>query len=372
MPTPPTQTPATNRFECIHQIGGIRTGAIDHPQPAGGQSCRVAWVNTGAGLSFTVALDRGGDIVDASYLGKSLAYLSPNGYKPPSHAYHHGVEWLTSWPGGLVTTCGPVHIGAPRGSGVPDRYNSLHGHYANTPAAIESIINPDPSRKRYDIRLDLVVRCTTMFGPNVEVRRAIACTLGEPSIQISDRVTNLSDAPVPHHWLYHVNLGYPLLDEGARLIYGGSYDWHWDTAEPPSPRPSARTFAAYKTVPAPMATHAADGQRGVVVVPKATRGVVTCGLVNRAADLGLMLRYPAKQLPRLANWQKFGPGGCYVTGIEPFAGSLQWDGNDTHPGTKSKLRPGQSASYDLTLTALHGQAALGALMKHDAGIGSGA
>ena len=48
----------------------------------GGDGCRVAWVDTGSGLRFAVAL-RGGDIVEAFYNDLSLTYLSPNGYRPP-------------------------------------------------------------------------------------------------------------------------------------------------------------------------------------------------------------------------------------------------------------------------------------------------
>lgn len=358
-----------NKAEQALQFGGIQTGAIDHPQPNGGQSCRVAFVNTGAGLTFTVALDRGGDIVEASYLGKNFAYLSANGYKPPSHAYHRGEQWLTSWPGGLVTTCGPLHIGAPRTDGVPDRQNSLHGQFSNTPAAVEAVINPDPRAKRYDMRLDLITRTTRMFGPSVEIRRTIACTLGEPRFELHDRVTNISDFAVPHHWLYHVNLGYPLLDEGARLIYGGAYDWHWDSApgdEAGKLTPGPKTFGDYKQVPKPLKAHAQEGQRGLIVVPRVGRGTVTCGLINRKLGMGFEMSYPARQLPRLANWQNFGPRGCYVTGLEPFNGSLRRDGGDKHPAAKAKLRPGQTASYDLAFTALTGKASLDALAGRDA------
>ncbi len=369
-----------DKAEYTPQLGGIQTGTIDYPQPLGGQPCRVAFVNTGGGLTFTVALDRGGDIVEAAYLGHSLAYLTPNGYKPPSHAYHRGEEWLAAWPGGLLTTCGPLHIGAPppEAADGDDPSRSLHGHFSNTPAAVEAVINPDPRAKHFDMRLDLLIRCTRVFGPSVEIRRTIACRLGEPTIELQDRVTNLSDFTVPHHWLYHVNLGYPLLDEGTELIYGGTYDWSWDTAPAPAPGSdhgsssgetvTPASFNKYKRIPAPLKGHAKNGQRGLIVVPKTKRGNVTCGAVNRKLGLGFAMSYPAQQLPRLANWQNFGPRGCYVTGLEPFNGSLQWDGNDQHPSAKAKLRPGQTANYDLTLRALGDKPQLDALRQHDAAL----
>lgn len=72
------------------QLGGIRTGTLD----ADGAPVRVAFVDTGSGLRFTVALDRGGDLIDAAYNDCALAYLTPNGLRPPSAAFHRGNEWL--------------------------------------------------------------------------------------------------------------------------------------------------------------------------------------------------------------------------------------------------------------------------------------
>lgn len=99
--------PDTTRFENALQLGGIRTGSLDN-------GVRVAWVDTGSGLRFLVALDRGGDIVDAKFNQFNLAYHTPNGIKPPNPACDREFEWLRGWPGGLVTTCGPETIGGPR------------------------------------------------------------------------------------------------------------------------------------------------------------------------------------------------------------------------------------------------------------------
>ena len=100
-----------NKFELIHQVGGIRTATYDWPDAGGAPGCRVAMVDTGSGLRFTVALDRGGDIVEAFYQSCSLAYLTPNGYRPPRQPLHRDEDWLAAWPGGLLTSCGPRYIG---------------------------------------------------------------------------------------------------------------------------------------------------------------------------------------------------------------------------------------------------------------------
>ena len=46
----------------ISQIGGIETSVLDNG-PARGS--RIAWVNTGSGLRYKVAIDRCLDITDA-------------------------------------------------------------------------------------------------------------------------------------------------------------------------------------------------------------------------------------------------------------------------------------------------------------------
>ena len=69
----------TGKFETIHQVGGIRTGRYDWPDAGGSPGCRVALVDTGSGLRFTIPIDRGGDIVEAFYHNSSLAYLTPSG-----------------------------------------------------------------------------------------------------------------------------------------------------------------------------------------------------------------------------------------------------------------------------------------------------
>src|SRR5688572_9500936 len=105
---------ASPKIEHPLQLGGIRTGSLDAPGAGGSPGVRVALVDTGSGLRFTVTLDRGGDIIDASFNDCALAYLSPNGLTPPNAAFHRDNEWLRNWPGGLVTTCGPEYIGGSR------------------------------------------------------------------------------------------------------------------------------------------------------------------------------------------------------------------------------------------------------------------
>lgn len=359
--------PDLAKFDNALQLGGIRTGTLDAPGAGGGGGARVALFDTGAGLRFTVALDRGGDIIDAAFQATALAYLTPAGLAPPSHAYHSGAEWLRGWAGGLMTTCGPEYMGGPRVEN--GTQTSLHGRYSSQPARIEVLRNPDPHVGRSDMELGLVVRDACVFGPVLEVRRTIRCTLGKPEIHIADTVHNRGDTTVAHHWLYHCNLGYPLLDAGARLVYRGRAEY-WVVPPPPGEdivQPlSAAAMEQLKCVPSPLAEHAGSGERGLIVETAAEHdGWCRIGLVNARLKLGLELRYPQQALPRMANWQHFGPRGCYVTGLEPFAGSLLGSTRDKHPLARQFLEPGESKSYELKFRVLAGDDQLAELTQCD-------
>jgi hypothetical protein len=355
------------KFENVLQLGGIRTGTLDSPGAGGGEAGRVALFDTGAGLRFTVALDRGGDIVDSNFNQFALAWLSPNGLVPPSPAYHSGVEWLRGWAGGLVTTCGPEYMGGPREE--DGGMTSLHGRYSSQSAQVEMLRNPDPHGGRHDMELGLVVRDSRVFGPVFEIRRKIRCTLGVPEIHIEDAVTNRGDTRAAHHWLYHCNLGWPLLDEGARFVYRGKAQY-WIVPPPPGQdivQPlTAGAMNKLKRVPAPLPEHAGSGERGLIVDSVAERdGWCRMGLINDKLKLGLEISYPKKALPRMANWQHYGPRGCYVSALEPFSGSLLGKSRDKHKLSEQFLEPGETKNYQLKFRVLTGRSALAGLSKCD-------
>ena len=202
----------------VAQIGGIETSVLDNGP---GNGTRIAWVNTGAGLRYKVVIDRGLDIVDAFYNQYSLAWLSHAGVTAPRPDANRGLEWLYSFGGGLLTTCGLTHIGGPESDEFGER--GLHGRISNLPARIESIVQPDLLAGKLQMSITAVVKQSRVFGPNLELRRTISGTLGEPSVRIHDVVTNLGNIPAPHMILYHCNYGWPLVDEGTEIICKG--DW---------------------------------------------------------------------------------------------------------------------------------------------------
>ena len=66
-----------------------------------------------------------------------------------------------------------------------------------------------------------VMKQHRVFGPNLELRRTISSTLGEPTLRVHDVVTNVGNAKTPHMLLYHCNYGWPLADEGTKIVWKG-------------------------------------------------------------------------------------------------------------------------------------------------------
>ena len=94
----------------LSQLGGLR-----HYELTEGSSKNVRAVDfdSASGFSFTVLPDRAMDISRTNFQGGNLSYLSPNGETNPAFYASTGSEWLRSFFGGLLTTCGLTNFGPP-------------------------------------------------------------------------------------------------------------------------------------------------------------------------------------------------------------------------------------------------------------------
>ena len=251
------------------------------------------------------------------------------------------MDWLSGFHGGLLCSCRPPHVGAP--AEVDGVEYGLHGTHSNTPAQVEVICQPDPAAGIDNMSITGLVRTARMFGPNVELRRTIRSVLGQPVIHVHDVFLNRGNEPARHCWLLHINFGWPLLEAGARLVYRGKV----------VPRlGSERWFAdpkRYKLIRRPQAAHRGAGDAVAFIDPPVdSGGCCRVGIVNDRLELGVEVRYPKRQFPRLVNWQHFGPGGEYVSAIEPISGGM--DGCGVPAG---QLAPGETKTYDCDLSVLN-------------------
>jgi len=325
------------------QIGGIETSVLDDGPERG---TRIAWVNTGAGLRYKVVLDRGLDIVDAFYQQHSLAWLSHGGIVAPRLAANRGLEWLWTFAGGLVTTCGLTHVGGPETDAFGER--GLHGRISNLPARVESIVQPNLATGSLEMGITGVVKESRVFGPNLELRRTISGTLGEAALRIHDVVTNVGNSRTPHMLLYHCNCGWPLVDEGTKIVWKGK----WVSRGLEMDNAIFNSEHDFRTCQEPLQAHRGTGEAcGFLDVTPDQDGLCTVGLHNERLGLALALKYPKAQLPALANWQHWGPGE-YVTGLEPGTNPPIGQAKAREQQTLLHLDPGQSRTYDLEIRVL--------------------
>jgi hypothetical protein len=326
-----------------HQLGGIETAVLDNGL---GNGVRIAWVNTGSGLRYKVMIDRALDIADAFYNQYSLCWLSHAGITLPRPNSDHGLEWLYAFGGGLLTTCGLTHTGGPESDEYGQR--GLHGRISNLPAEVESIIQPDLAAGKLDMSITAVVKESKVFGPNLELRRTLASTLGSPQIRISDMVTNRGNTAAAHMMLYHCNFGWPLVDEGTQIVWKGSCSSRGAEMD----NKVFNVNVNYKLCQKPLDSHRGSGEAcGFIDVDADENGLCRTGLYNSRLGIAVAIQYSKKQLPWLTNWQHWGYGE-YVTGIEPGTNPPIGQSKARQQNQLIILEPGQSREYELQISVL--------------------
>jgi hypothetical protein len=314
-------------------------------------------VNTGGGLRYKVVIDRGLDIVEAFYNQYSLAWLSHAGVTAPRPDANRGLEWLYSFAGGLLTTCGLTHVGGPETDEFGER--GLHGRISNLPARIESVVQPDLHTGKLQMSIAAAIKQSRVFGPNLELRRTISSTLGEPAIRVRDVVTNLGNTPAPHMILYHCNYGWPLVDEGTEIVCKGQ----WSSRGLEMDNAVFNDQRNFKKCSRPLDSHKAGGEGCAFIdVAADPKGVCTVGLYNRKLGLALALKYNKRQLPWLSNWQHWGPGE-YVTALEPGTNPPIGQTKAREQKTLIHIAPGKSRTYDLEMAVLTEKKQIGELLK---------
>jgi len=338
-----TKFPWQDKVINHQQIGGIETSIIDSGL---GRGNRIAWVNTGSGLRYKVVIDRGLDIAGAFFNQYSISWLSHSGFTAPRPDSDRDLEWLTTFGGGLLTTCGLTHIGDPEKDQFGQR--GIHGRISNIPAELQSIVQPDLLTGKLEMSITATMKQTSVFGPSLELKRTISSELGEAAIRIKDVVTNVGNATCPHMLLYHCNFGWPLTDKGTQIVWKGK--WQSRTSEM-----DAYIFSKdrdYKKCPPPLDYGKYKGEPCAFVdIDCDSKGICTAGLYNEKLGLAVAMKFKKKQLPWLTNWQHWAKGE-YLTGIEPGTNPPIGQAKARKQKTLIFISPGKSRAYDLEISVL--------------------
>ena len=299
-----------------------------------GDGMRLLEMNNGRGLQLTAAADRCCDITRLSYRGLNMGYLAPCGYVAPAYYDPVGDGFLKSFTAGFLTTCGLQAVGTPcvdEGEPLP-----LHGSIGNTPAEHVYWTRSDGA-----LCLTAEMNDEGLFARKLRLNRQIELRLTEDTFVITDTIVNGGGADEPLEWLYHMNIGYPLLDEDSEVFIPSAdvrpRDAHaaeemdgWMRLQPPTPGYQERCY--YHTF----------------------RGEGLAAVYQPKAGLGLAIRFDPRSLDSLTQWKMMGIRD-YVLGLEP--GNCTPDGRDVmrRQGRLKFLRPGETVTYRVEVSMLDGE-----------------
>ncbi len=339
-----TRTELMRRVGRLEQVAGVRQVVLEDGL---GRGVRLLEFRTGTGFAFDVVVDRCFDVGRCEYLGRPLNWQSNAGIVGPWYYEPEGLGWFRAWGGGMVVTVGLDHLGL----GGEDSAEQFHQtHISKTQAyGLHGRAGGLPGRligygERWDgdecvLWAEGEVLQSAVFAEHLLLRRRIEARVGESRFAIHDEVVNVGHHSTPHMFLYHCNVGFPVVDEGSELLV-----------------PSSRTTTdygvpveGYRTLSAPIeGLTEACFEHELVAEPD---GRVPVAVVNRRLGLGAYQVFRIDQLPHHTMWRMMGED-TYAVGLEPATNrdAGRWDARER--GELLWLEPGEARSYDLEIGTL--------------------
>ena len=315
---------------------------------------RLLEFRTGTGFEFDVVVDRAFDIGRCEHAGRALSWLSAAGFAGPWFYEPQGLGFFRNFGGGLLTTCGLDHA-LFMAEDTAEQYHyppkptetfGLHGRVSNRPARLAGY------GQRWDgddcvLYAEGEVLQAAVFGEQLLLRRTVEARVGESRLTVKDEVVNVGHDRTPHMLLYHVNVGWPVVDEGAQLLVPA-------TAGRASRRPPGRGLRRDDRPRAGYVEQVFEHE-----IAAEADGRVPVAVVNRELGLGAYEIFRRDQLPHHFVWRMLGEG-TYVVGIEPCTNRTAGRLDARARGELIELEAGESRTYELELGALVGESELNA------------
>ncbi len=306
---------------------------------------------TGSGLNFTVLPSRGLDISYADYQGIPLCWRSSTGDVSPAYYEPNELGWLRGFYGGLLTTCGMRQVGVP--SEDDDEALGLHGRVSNIPAK-NVWVDSRWEGQRYMLWAQGKVKETAALGEHLSRTRRIWTELGSKTLHIEDIVENLGYQDSPHMYLFHINVGFPILTQNSELLAPSSQVTprdetaaadlnNYNFCEPPTVDFQEQAF--YHEMEPDVDNH------------------IHVALVNRNFNnrqgIGVSVRYHKTQFPNFVQWKMCGEG-TYVMGLEPSNCGVEGRAKERERGTLQFIEPGGRRHYEVEIGVLTSNAEIDA------------
>ncbi len=253
---------------------------------------------------------KGLDIMQVWYKGVNMSFVSKNGFT------NREIPFLNRFEGGMLYTCGLDSMGSRDGF-------EQHGTYHNTPAKVISLNNENGK-----LQVTAEIQNSALFGKDLILKRTVTLLENDGKLLLEDTLLNRGTKTEDYCVLYHVNLGYPMLDEGLEII---------DDIERvvPTSAHAEKNISNRTVFSAPI-----DNEpESCFFLTNKTNKV---SAVNKKLGKKFTLTYSKDTLPALVEW--YSPASHdYALGIEP-ATSFLCDGFEYR-----KLEPKASVDFFLEL-----------------------
>ena len=288
--------------------------------------CRAIDLRVEGGIDLRLLPDRGLDAGDAWFGGVRFSWTSPVGETAAV-----ADDWMESFGGGLITTCGLLNVG------VPSEGHPQHGEYTYQQARVTGV-EPLPDGV-LEVRGSIAE--VAALGHHLEIERVWRTHVGLGLVELEDVLTNRGRETSPALQLYHVNLGPPLWAEGAELQLD---------ARATHPRDADAAPYADSWHVGPGIVDGASERVFEHEVAPGGDGWCSAAVRNPSLGLEVELRWDAATLPRMWQWVHPAPG-LGVLGLEPANCSVLGVAHDRAEGRLPELAPGEARRTRLQIRA---------------------
>ena len=169
---------------------------------------------TGSGLEFTLLESKCLDLIFVKYKGVNFSFISKPGLVSDIYFNAYGNEFYRTFQAGMLYTCGLMNIGPGAVDG--NDLQVTHGRIGQT-AVDDLSLKSEWQSGKYLLEASCNIREAAIYNENLLLQRQVSTKLGSKSFEIIDTVINQDFEKQEFQFMYHFNIGYPILDKGLIL-----------------------------------------------------------------------------------------------------------------------------------------------------------
>lgn len=320
------------------QVIGIKDYTFNSGRSRG---IRAFDMKNGRGLELTVLADKSLNIPYLSFKGVNIGFVSKTGICAPEFYKEDGSRgFLQNFDAGFLTTCGITYMGASCKD--DERFLGLHGPLANTPAEEVSASTKWIDDVAY-MRISGKMREACVLNEYLTLERKLEINSNSDQITILDKVENNGFKSEPIMLLYHINFGYPFLDECTNM---------YTDLENVIPRDDYSEEDIENCFKFSKPIEGFEEQVFSHVTDDKEKNEAKVLVYNKKMELAVLIQFDPSQLPWLNHW-KCPRAGDYVLGVEPSNCHVSGREKARKEGQLPLIQAGEIKEFKLKITFIN-------------------